>query len=137
MGCGRVQNRAALYNVQLGLTDKGLSLSVYLFVQSRMDRTNRDVPALLSKHSCQQDADEASYQHHRQPGEEGGRFQIQTHNGKSFFLVHLQKNYFSCRERVETMCYLLHWYPKFYDNVFSFVGFTTLGTLVNFDWMFH
>ena len=27
----------------------------------------------------------------------------------------------------------LHWYPKFYNNVFLFVGLTTLGTFIDFD----
>ena len=26
---------------------------------------------------------------------------------------------------------------KYYNNVFLFVGLTTLGTLVNFDWLAH
>ena len=40
-------------------------------------------------------------------------------------------------ERKETMCCLLHQSPKFDDNVFSFVVFTTSGTLVNFDQIIH
>ena len=32
---------------------------------------------------------------------------------------------------------LLHQSPKIYNNVFVFVDLTTLGTLVNFDWLFH
>ena len=32
---------------------------------------------------------------------------------------------------------LLHQSPKFYNNVFLFVGLKTLGTLVNFDWLIH
>ena len=28
----------------------------------------------------------------------------------------------------------LHQYPKFYDNVFLFVGLTTFVSLMNFDW---
>ena len=31
----------------------------------------------------------------------------------------------------------LHQCPKFYINVFFFVGLTTLETLVNFDYLFH
>ena len=27
--------------------------------------------------------------------------------------------------------------PKFYNNVSLFVDLTTLGTLVNFDWLIH
>ena len=41
------------------------------------------------------------------------------------------------REREGTMGCLLHKYPKFYNNVFIFVGLTTLGTLVNFNLLIH
>ena len=37
--------------------------------------------------------------------------------------------------REGTLGYLLHQSPKFYINVFMFVGLTFLGTLVNFDWL--
>ena len=47
--------------------------------------------------------------------------------GGLFFLI--SKN----PEKDGTMGCLLHWSPKFYNNVFLFVGLTTLGTLVNFD----
>ncbi len=30
---------------------------------------------------------------------------------------------------------LLHLSPKFFNNVFLFVGWTTLETLLNFDWL--
>ena len=32
---------------------------------------------------------------------------------------------------------LIHLSPKFYNNIFLFVGSITLGTLVNFDWLAH
>ena len=38
-------------------------------------------------------------------------------------------------KREGTMGCLLHQSPKFYNNVFLFISFTTLGTLVNFDWL--
>ena len=41
--------------------------------------------------------------------------------------------YFSGREG--TMEHLLNYSLKFYNNVFSFVDLTTLGTVVNFDWL--
>ena len=39
------------------------------------------------------------------------------------------------RERGGTMGCLLHKSSKFYNNIFLFVGLTTLGNLVNFDWL--
>ena len=35
------------------------------------------------------------------------------------------------------MVFLLHWFLKSYNNVSLLVGSTTLGTLVNFDWLLH
>ena len=40
------------------------------------------------------------------------------------------------RERGHLGCLLLQ-SPKFYINVFLFVDITTLGTLVNFEWLIH
>ena len=40
------------------------------------------------------------------------------------------------RDRGTRGC-LLHWSPKFNNNVFLLVGLTTLGTSVNFDWLVH
>ena len=41
------------------------------------------------------------------------------------------------RERVGTLGCLLHWSSKLNNNVFLFVGFKTLGTLIKFDWLVH
>ena len=38
------------------------------------------------------------------------------------------------REKGGTMGYLLNYSPKFYYNVILFVGLTSLGTWVKFDW---
>ena len=40
-------------------------------------------------------------------------------------------------EREGTLGCLLHQSPKFYINIFLFVGLTTLGTIMNFDWFVH
>ena len=44
----------------------------------------------------------------------------------------IKKNNKYQRERKGTMG-ILHWSPKFYNNVFLLVDLKTLGTLVNFD----
>ena len=40
-------------------------------------------------------------------------------------------------EKEGTMGYLLHKSPKFYYNVFLFIGLNTLGTLNEFDWLVY
>ena len=52
-------------------------------------------------------------------------------------IIRCDKSLLSTRERERTMGYLLHQSPKFNNNVLLFVGLTTLGTLVNFNWLVY
>ena len=39
------------------------------------------------------------------------------------------------REGGDNGLFIILWSPKFYSNVFFFVGLTTLETLIEFDWL--
>ena len=48
--------------------------------------------------------------------------------------------YFDCEDtsgRVGTFKFYLHWSPKFYDNIFLFVGLFTLATFIFDGWLIN